>query len=220
VKNGDPARIAGALAGMLGSLLGHLEEAGHVNRAADVLEAHPRLEYSGFVDRLITIAGGYRVYIWASEINGVGAAPTQDLRRRLREEGISGHVQEVWTDGRRKQAGFSVLKSAMQDGTLILPRDPDLTRELSHLDYERTPAGSLRIAARQGADDDRAMSLLQAASCIKAAGQPGRHRLACHVRPRHHRLRHRDAAQAEAGGVLDIVFPQRRRCRTRQEPAW
>ena len=131
------------------------------------MEAHPRLEYSDFVGRLIEIAGGYRVHIWASEINGVGAAPTQDLRRRLREENIPGHVLDVWTNGKRKQAGFSILKSAMQSGTLILPRDADLMRELSHLDYERTPAGSLRIAARQGAHDDRAMSLLQAASCIR-----------------------------------------------------
>lgn len=136
------------------------------------MEAHPKLEYSQFVDRLIAIGKGYRVHIWASEINGVGAAPTQDLRRRLRQEGISGHVQEVWTDNRRKQAGFSLLKSAMQSGTLVLPRDPDLMRELGHLDYERTPAGSLRIAARQGSHDDRAMSLLQAASCIRQRPNP------------------------------------------------
>ena len=136
-------------------------------------EAHPRLEYSQFVGRLLEIGGGYGVHIWASEINGVGAAPTQDLRRRLREEGIGGWVQEVWTDNRRKQAGFSILKSAMEAGTLILPRDPDLMRELAALDYERTPAGSMRIAARQGSHDDRAMSLLQAASCIRHMANPG-----------------------------------------------
>jgi len=131
------------------------------------LEAHQRMEYAEFVDRLITIAKGYQVYIWASEINGVGAAPTQDLRRRLREEGVSGHVRDVWTDNKRKQTGFSILKSAMGSGTLILPRDADLMRELAHLDFERTPAGSLRIGARQGSHDDRAMSLLQAASCMR-----------------------------------------------------
>ena len=131
------------------------------------LEAHQRMEYAEFVDRLITIGKGYRVYLWASEINGVGAAPTQDLRRRLREEHLGGYVMDVWTDNKRKQAGFSILKSAMGGGTLVLPRDPDLMRELAHLDYERTPAGSLRIAARQGSHDDRAMSLLQAASCMR-----------------------------------------------------
>ena len=131
------------------------------------LEAHRAMEYAEFVDRMVTIAKGYRVHIWASEINGVGAAPTQDLRRRLREEGIPGHVRDVWTDLKRKQTGFSILKSAMGGGTLVLPRDPDLMRELAHLDFERTPSGSLRIAARQGSHDDRAMSLLQAASCMR-----------------------------------------------------
>jgi len=60
----------------------------------------------------------------------------------------------------------------MQAGTLVLPRDPDLMRELPHLDHERTPAGSLQIAARQGSHDDRAMSLLQAASCIRQRANP------------------------------------------------
>ena len=112
------------------------------------------------------------MFIWASEINGLGAAPTQDLRRRLREEGISGHIRDVWTDNKRKQTGFSILKSAMAAGTLILPRDADLMRELAHLDFERIPAGSLRIAARQGSHDDRAMSLLQAASCMRQMANP------------------------------------------------
>ena len=135
------------------------------------LEAHQRLEYAAFVDRLIDIAKGYRVYIWASEINGVGGAD-RGSPARLREEGVSGHVRDVWTDSKRKQAGFSILKSAMGAGTLILPRDADLMRELAHLDFERTPAGSLRIAARQGSHDDRAMSLLQAASCMRQMANP------------------------------------------------
>jgi hypothetical protein len=61
------------------------------------------------------------VHIWASEVNGVGMAPTQDLRRRLREEHITGHVMDVWTDSRRKQAEFSLLKSAMQSGHWCYP---------------------------------------------------------------------------------------------------
>jgi hypothetical protein len=48
----------------------------------------------------------------------------------------------------------------MKGGTLVLSRDPDLVRELAHLDFERPPAGSLRIVTRQGAHDGRAMSLL------------------------------------------------------------
>ena len=38
VQNGDPVRIAGALAGMFASMLGRLEEVGYIGRAADILE--------------------------------------------------------------------------------------------------------------------------------------------------------------------------------------
>ena len=54
------------------------------------------MEYADFVGPVVTIAKGYRVFhLGRSEINGSGAAPTQDLRRRLREEHVGGHVQDV-----------------------------------------------------------------------------------------------------------------------------
>lgn len=135
-------------------------------------ESHFGMEYGPFTDRLTEISKSYDMRIWASETNGVGSAPTQDLRRKLREQQATGWVLPVWTDARRKQAGFSKVKTLMQDGTLILPRDPSLLRELHALDYERTEAGSMRIAARSGFHDDLAMSLLQAVSCLKAVPNP------------------------------------------------
>lgn len=136
------------------------------------IESHHGMEYSPFVDRLVDISKSYRIQFWASEVNGVGSAPTQDLRRGLREEGIGGYVIPVWTDSRRKQAGFSKIKSLMQAGTLVLPRHPALLRELHALDYERTAAGSMRIAARAGFHDDLSMSLLQAVSCLRPMQNP------------------------------------------------
>jgi hypothetical protein len=135
-------------------------------------EQHYGMEYGPFTDRLVDISKSYDMRIWASETNGVGSAPTQDLRRKIREQQATGWVLPVWTDARRKQAGFSKVKSLMQAGTLILPRDPALLRELHALDYERTEAGSMRIAARSGFHDDLAMSLLQAASCLKPVPNP------------------------------------------------
>jgi len=46
VQNGDPARIAAALAGMFVSMLLRLEEVGYVSRVADVLEELRQL-YTG-----------------------------------------------------------------------------------------------------------------------------------------------------------------------------
>lgn len=133
---------------------------------------HYGMEYTPFVERLVDVARCYQVRVFASEVNGVGSGPTQDLRRRLHEEGLGSHVSPVWTDARRKQAGFSKIKSLMQGGTLVIPRHPDLLRELRSLEFERTDAGGMRIAARRGFHDDMAMSLLQAASCVRSAPNP------------------------------------------------
>lgn len=135
-------------------------------------ESHFGMEYGPFTDRLVDISKSYDMRIWASETNGVGSAPTQDLRRKLREQQAGGWVLPVWTDARRKQAGFSKIKTLMQSGTLVLPRDPQLLRELHALDYERTEAGTMRIAARSGFHDDLSMSLLQAVSCLKPVPNP------------------------------------------------
>jgi hypothetical protein len=128
------------------------------------LEAHARMEYAEFTDRLVSIARGYDVRVFASETNGVGAMPTQELRRKLTEAGLPPAVAAVWTDQRRKMAGFSKIHG-MLGRQLFLPRHPDLLRELRSLEFERTAAGGLKIAARAGYHDDLSMALLGAVSC-------------------------------------------------------
>jgi hypothetical protein len=64
------------------------------------------------------------------------------------------------------------MKALMQQGTLVLPRDPSLMRELRSLDFTRTEAGSLRIAARQGAHDDQCLSLAQAVTTLRDLPNP------------------------------------------------
>jgi hypothetical protein len=135
------------------------------------LESHTRLEYADFTDRLVDIARGYRVVTFASETNGVGAMPTQELQRKLVENQLASPVAPVWTDQRRKMAGFSKIK-VMLGRDLILPRHPELLRELRSLEFTRTDAGGLRIAARAGYHDDLSMSLLGAVSCIKPGRNP------------------------------------------------
>jgi hypothetical protein len=154
-------------------ILSALEDAGANDRVIHYvswLEGYHRLEFAPFVEQLTDIARSYRVYIYASEVNGVGNAPTQDLRRKVREEGLGTHVQDVWTDHRRKQAGFSLIKSQFQAGTLVIPRHPELMQELRCLNYEMTDAGSVRIAARDGAHDDYPMALLSAVTATR--GKP------------------------------------------------
>lgn len=127
--------------------------------------------YSQFIDRVVETAGKYHVRVLASETNGVGQYPTEDLRRRAHEADRDCYVSPVVTDVRRKQSGFSMIKGLLQRNRLVLPRDPELLKQLRGLEFEQLPTGNLRIAVpdRSG-HDDLAMSFMQAVSCVDPRG--------------------------------------------------
>ena len=72
-----------------------------------------------------------------SEMNGVGAMPTQELAERLGDERVLG----VHTDARLKEDAFGRLKLLLQQGRLRLPRHPGLLRQLTALEYEQRDSG-------------------------------------------------------------------------------
>jgi hypothetical protein len=89
------------------------------------------------------------------------------------KRGLGSHTIPVWTDARRKQSGYGTIKGMLQTGTLILPRFPDLLRELRGLEYTNLPSGMTRIAAGGRGHDDLAMALMQAVSCASPGPNPG-----------------------------------------------
>lgn len=134
------------------------------------LEAHHRMEYADFIDRLDALADHMAVFRYVSETNGVGSMPTQILRSRMiRGYGDRGatYVAGVVTDIRRKASGFGRLKLLLQQGRLVLPNHPALLRQLHSLEFEQTASGQFRIAVPESlGHDDLAMALMQAASPI------------------------------------------------------
>ncbi|MEV4167780.1 hypothetical protein [Nonomuraea sp. NPDC049709] len=88
-------------------------------------------------------------------------------------------VAGVWTDNRRKQAGFGKLKVMLQRGQLVLPRVPELLKQLRSLEFEQMPGGSLRIEvpARAG-HDDLVLALMHAISCVRPTPVEARRRVA------------------------------------------
>ncbi|MCJ0980422.1 terminase family protein [Rhodococcus sp. ARC_M12] len=137
------------------------------------LEAHSRMQYSDFIDRLAFIQSQYSVRRYVSETNGVGAMPTQVLQERAyrasqtSRTGFQTLVRGVTTDSRRKAGGFGRIKVLLQQGRLVLPNHPDLLRQLHALEYEQTIQGLLRISVPEAAGhDDLAMALMQAVSNI------------------------------------------------------
>lgn len=130
-----------------------------------------RWAYTDFIDRVVQTAGKYYLPVIASEVNGVGQYPTTMLDDKMSEAGHYAAVAPVVTDVRRKQSGFGMIKGLLQTHRLVMPRDPELLKQLRGLEFEQLPGGSLRIAVpdRVG-HDDVAMSFMQAVSSIRLDG--------------------------------------------------
>lgn len=119
--------------------------------------------YATFVRRAADVAKGYRLRRVASETNGVGQMPTDELHRLLRFH--SSRVVPVTTTSGSKEDGFGRLKVLLSQGRLALPRHPRLLAQLAALEFEERDTGTVHIAVpeRQG-HDDLAMALMLAVS--------------------------------------------------------
>lgn len=130
-------------------------------------EARSQWPYTEFIDRIVEVSRHYQLPAVASERNGPGEMPTSELTDRLYRARTGSWVTPVWTDLRRKQSMFGALKMWLQAGRLVLPREPELLKQLRSLEFEQLPAGGMRIAVpdRLG-HDDIALALGQASSTI------------------------------------------------------
>ncbi|MDQ3571702.1 MAG: terminase family protein [Actinomycetota bacterium] len=89
-------------------------------------------------------------WVVSPEETGVGAGPSQDLLRRLAEKPESTITRNpVPTTAARKTEAYGRLLYLLEEGRLVLPRHPDLLRQLAGLRFEQGERGFLRI----GADD-------------------------------------------------------------------
>lgn len=146
------------------------------------LEARYRCPWAEFIGSLVQMCTrGYSVQAIASEVNGVGAYPTDDLSSRLWSEHRPGTpytvVSKVWTDVRRKQSGFGQIKAMLQRRQLVLPPHPELLSQLRGLEFEQLAGGGMRIAVPDAVGhDDLAMALMQAVSALRPdVAAPERH---------------------------------------------
>lgn len=134
-------------------------------------EARHRWGYTDFIERIVESAKFYHLPVVASEVNGVGQYPTTMLQDRMFESRHYSPVVPVVTDVRRKQSGFGMIKGLLQARRLVLPRDPELLKQLRGLEFEMLPAGGMRISVPERAGhDDIAMSFMQAVSSLRLEG--------------------------------------------------
>ncbi|MFN8131640.1 MAG: terminase family protein [Solirubrobacteraceae bacterium] len=111
----------------------------------------------------------------STEVSGVGAMPSQELRRAMPGRARVRAWNLVATTNAKKTAGYGAILGLLERGQLVLPRDPDLLRQLAGLRFEQGERGFTRIEAEDRAvHDDVADALMLAAAPYAPAGTRGR----------------------------------------------
>lgn len=127
----------------------------------------------------------------ATELNGVGTYPSQDVEARIRATPWPRGQHCTWwrisTTNALKTAGYGAVLGLLESNQLVLPRDPDLLRQLAGLRFEQRERGFTRIAAENDAvhdDVSDALMLSMLPRSAKGAGHVRSH-LAMLARPQH-----------------------------------
>ena len=127
--------------------------------------------YAVFVKRVVEATKGYRIARLATETNGVGSMPSQELKRLAGRD--AGRIVEVSTTAATKEDAFGRLKVLLSQGRLALPRHPRLLAQLSALEYEERDSGTVRIEVPERAGhDDLVMALCLATGVGDVASRP------------------------------------------------
>lgn len=119
-------------------------------------EAYRKTNYSIVIERIIELSKHFYIDKMISETNGIGDMPSQTLER----EGIK--VEGLFTTAQNKVNGYGRMKILMQSGRLLIPREPELIKQLTNLRYSISESGaSMSIAhSKQYPRDDYCDALM------------------------------------------------------------
>jgi len=162
---------------------------------------------STVVDDVLAVRTWPRFY--GLESNGVGAMPYQEVLRRVTERVRSlprgsgpgqTEIIEIATTNAKKTTGYGGVLGLLEQVRLVLPRDPNLLRQLAGLRFEQRERGFTTIQAENPAvHDDVADALMLAA--LPHAPQ-GSSRVRAHLL----KLAGRDVPEAEFGELDEAVI--------------
>lgn len=156
--------------------------------------------YASVIEEIVEVVArsqyqGLGVHHLVSELNGVGAMPSETLKARVGEvldlspaqkalaaagRGVgrtgSCRVEGVHTTAQLKEDLFGAAKVLFQQDRLVLPRHPSLLRQLAALEFEQRDSGAVHIAVpeRAGHDDCAmafALSLVPRMAELSGAGR-------------------------------------------------
>jgi hypothetical protein len=118
----------------------------------------------------------------SSEVSGVGAAFSGELRRLAVQSRQRGDGKTMWnfvnTTSALKQSGYGLILAMFERGQLIIPRDPELIRQLEGLRFEEHDKYTSIEADTDTKYDDLCDALLMATIPHKPARA---HRVVCHL---------------------------------------
>lgn len=106
------------------------------------------------------------------EPNGAGAAVAQEVQRLLREDRRGRVLWDIKaTTAAKKPAGYTALRLLMERGQLVLPRDPDLLRQLAGLKFEMGQQFAKIEAGDAATHDDVADAAMRATGVFQVDGK-------------------------------------------------
>lgn len=133
-----------------------------------------RQPYHQVIADMVEVAGSVEFWALVSETNGVGAMPSEELRRAMVGAGRGDPVWPVVTTNKSKADGFGLVRMLLQQRRLLIPAEAvGLLRELRALRFEQLPAGGVRISVPENVGhDDLAVGLCLAAQQLLAYELP------------------------------------------------
>lgn len=119
------------------------------------LEVYKKTDYMTVINRVAELNKYFQILEVVSETNGIGDMPTQLLANHVNTKGI-------FTTAQNKVNGYGRMKILMQSGKLILPREPELIKQLTNLRYTISESGaSMNIShSKQYQKDDYCDALM------------------------------------------------------------
>lgn len=131
------------------------------------------LSWSLQVERVAGFLKKHRVTAVLADRTSIGDPLLEQLRNRLWNTGWEASVEGFAFTNQSKRELIEQLAMRFAQGTIAIPRDERLMRELQYFEYELTASGNVRMGAASGCHDDLVTALALACRQAGAAGWTG-----------------------------------------------
>lgn len=125
------------------------------------------------VERTVEFLRQHRVNAALADQTSIGDPVLEQLRARLWECGVDAAVEGRVFTNQSKRDLVEHLALRLAQGSISIPRDEHLARELQYFEYELTPSGNVRMNGRSGCHDDLVIALALACWQARSAGAAG-----------------------------------------------